>query len=203
MKDNQTVRIDEKGSCRGISVMIRDTPREQDNLIQVRFERTDETLDGSHFEMFLSPNEFCELLEPIREAFFNVKSRERTARIAPLIEAMSRQKQLDFFKADDKNEVRVSLEMNISDNFEFKNWIRSDEKNAQALYHTLCNNVFYHRETGKEWHCSWRYAGGVVSDVLCKGDYLSWYCSGEEGHLDEQIVEWFDKMGWEPVEQES
>jgi hypothetical protein len=199
MKDNHTTRIDEKGSCRGISVLIRDTPRPQDNLIQVRFERRDEVLDGSHFEMFLSPAEFCDLFEPIRDIYFNIKNRERAESLQPLIEQFK--KQPNLFTADDKDEVKVSLEMDISDNVEFKRWIREDETRAQHLYHTLCNNEFEHRDTGKRWTCSWRYAGGLVSDVLCKGDYLSWYCSGSEGHLDEEIVEWFCKMGWTPIEE--
>lgn len=76
MKDNQTVRIDEKSSCRGINVIIRDTPREQDNLIQVRFDRTDEAFKGSHFEMFLSPKEFCNFFKPFYDVYFNMSALE-------------------------------------------------------------------------------------------------------------------------------
>lgn len=199
MKDNKTTMINDEGACRGIKLIVRDTPRPQDNLIHVRFERTDEILQGSHFEMFLSPTDFCDLFEPIRDVYFNVKGRYYDDITKEAREKLAAQKQLDFWSADDKDSVIVSLEMDISDNVEFKRWIREDETRAQHLYHTLCNNDFVHKETGKHWGCSWRYAGGLVSDVLCKGDYLSWYCSGGEGFVDEQIEEWFNRMGWEVV----
>jgi hypothetical protein len=196
MKNNKTTRVNDIGSCRGIKLIVRDTPREDDNLIQVRFERSDEVLQGSHFEMFLSPADFCDLFEPIRDSYFNIKYRYYDDITKEIREQIEKQKQLDFWTADDKNDVITSLEMNISDNVEFKRWIREDESRAQHLYHTLCNNDFVHKETGKMWSCSWRYAGGLVADVLCRGDYLNWYCSGNEGAVDEQIAEWFEKMGW-------
>lgn len=196
MKDNKTTRINEIGSCRGIKVIIRDTPRDADNLIQVRFERNDPVLDGSHFEMFLSPTEFCDLFEPVRNSYFNIKHRHYDDVTTQIRQEIADQKQLDFWSADNKTEVAVSLEMDISDNVEFKRWVRESADHAQHLYHTLCNNDFIHRETGKMWHCSWRYAGGLVADVLCQGDYLNWYCSGNEGAVDQQIETWFNRMGW-------
>jgi hypothetical protein len=202
MKNNETTLINEQGNCRGIKLIVRDTPRPKDNLIQVRFERTDPVLDGSHFEMFLTPSEFCDLLEPIRDIYFNVKSRHYDDSTKEVRELFASQKQLDFWGSDDKEEVLVSLEMDISDNIEFKRWVRGSADHAQWLYHTLCNNEFVHKETGKIWSCTWRYAGGLVSDVVCKGDYINWYCSGNEGNLRTEIVEWFDKLGWVPHEDE-
>lgn len=54
---------------------------------------------------------------------------------------------------------------------------------AQNLYAALCNNEFMRNEMwpilkGETWHCSWRYAGGIIADILQRGDYLDWYCSG-------------------------
>jgi hypothetical protein len=54
---------------------------------------------------------------------------------------------------------------------------------AQNLYAALCNNDFMRNEMWpilkeETWGCSWRYAGGIVADILQHGDYLDWYCSG-------------------------
>ena len=47
----------------------------------------------------------------------------------------------------------------------------------------MCNNYFIKNETwpilqDKKWSCSWRYAGGIIADMLESGDYVNWYCSG-------------------------
>jgi hypothetical protein len=54
---------------------------------------------------------------------------------------------------------------------------------AQNLYAALCNNDFRKLDLvpilrEDTWHCSWRYAGGIIADIREKGDYLDWYCSG-------------------------
>jgi hypothetical protein len=60
---------------------------------------------------------------------------------------------------------------------------RESESYAQNLYAALCNNDFqrndvWPRLSDQKWHCSWRYAGGVIADMQQKGDYIDWYCSG-------------------------
>lgn len=57
---------------------------------------------------------------------------------------------------------------------------------AQNLYAALCNNEFIKNEPwpilkGESWGCSWRYAGGIIADILEEGDYIDWYCSGIRG----------------------
>ena len=91
---------------------------------------------------------------------------------------------------------------------------KSTKTYAQNLYAALCNNQFQKQEVwpllqGKQWSCSWRYAGGIVSDMLERGDYLDWYCSGirdpdtvaaqgyvGEGAVTEQIREDLKRLGW-------
>jgi hypothetical protein len=83
----------------------------------------------------------------------------------------------------------------------------------------LCNNQFQKQEVwpllqGQTWSCSWRYAGGIVADMLERGDYMDWYCSGirdadivaaqgyvGEGEVTEQIHEDFQRLGWHVVEE--
>ena len=61
--------------------------------------------------------------------------------------------------------------------------VRDREVYAQNLYAALCNREFQQLDvwpilTGETWHCSWRYAGGLVADMRGDGDYMNWYCSG-------------------------
>jgi len=61
--------------------------------------------------------------------------------------------------------------------------VRADDAYAQNLYAAMCNNGFIKLEVipllkGKEWSCSWRYAGGIIADMRQEGDYIDWYCSG-------------------------
>jgi hypothetical protein len=47
------------------------------------------------------------------------------------------------------------------------------------------------------YSCSWRYAGGLVASVRCRNeDYMDYYCSGNEGVVDQEIKEDLDKLGW-------
>lgn len=53
------------------------------------------------------------------------------------------------------------------------------------------------------WSCSWRYAGGVIADIRnanynVKEDYMDYYCSGNEGEVDDTVKECFERMGWKP-----
>ena len=61
--------------------------------------------------------------------------------------------------------------------------VRGDDVYAQNLYAAMCNNDFQKNDflirlADKTWSCSWRYAGGIISDMQQKGDYIDWYCSG-------------------------
>lgn len=120
------------------------------------------------------------------------------------------------------------------DNLEFDlrstEWIlekaRANDYYAQNIYASMCNQEWMKLAvvpilTNKHWHCSWRYAGGIVADMLEKGDYIDWYCSGmggianydtdpgewrartkyvPEGTVTDEIREDFKKLGWIPVD---
>lgn len=101
---------------------------------------------------------------------------------------------------------------------------RANETYAQNIYAALCNQDWMKLDvmpilTNKHWSCSWRHAGGIVADMLEKGDYIDWYCSGirndgyqddldtitpgqyvSEGVVTDEIREDFKKLGWIPVD---
>lgn len=106
---------------------------------------------------------------------------------------------------------------------------RASDGYAQNIYAALCNMQWCRRDMWpllKEeyWSCSWRYAGGIVADMLGKGDYIDWYCSGmgglsgsydadsetfeqwqdrtkyvPEATVTDEIETDFNKLGWIPV----
>lgn len=107
---------------------------------------------------------------------------------------------------------------------------RASDSYAQNIYAALCNMQwcriemipYLRQDPDKDlWHCSWRYAGGIVADMLQKGDYIDWYCSGisngdepdvyeqgfdlkRKGYVPESVVTEeierdFLSLGWVPV----
>lgn len=76
-----------------------------------------------------------------------------------------------------------SLERDMKDAPWFCDKVRASESYAQNVYAALCNNAFQKLEVmpvlkDEVWSCTWRYAGGLVADIRCEGDYMDWYCSG-------------------------
>jgi len=96
---------------------------------------------------------------------------------------------------------------------------------AQNIYAALCNMRWQRHDVmpilkDEYWSCSWRSAGGIVADMLGKGDYIDWYCSGihqrwddadaqnndpyyidgfvPEGVVTDEIEDDFYKLGWTP-----
>jgi len=79
--------------------------------------------------------------------------------------------------------------------------VRNSEDYSKSLYAALCNNDFTKNDVwpillDKRWHCSWRYAGGVLAHMHETGDYMDWYCAGNEGDVTEEIQADLLKLGW-------
>lgn len=68
---------------------------------------------------------------------------------------------------------------------------KANEYYAQNLYAAMCNNEFVRNDVwpklmDKRWGCSWRSAGGIVANMIEKGDYIDWYCSGIRGDISDE-----------------
>lgn len=81
--------------------------------------------------------------------------------------------------------------LNFEDIVKSTDWIvdkiKSSDAYAQNFYAALCNNVIapdciFDILKENYYSCSWRYAGGMVSEIRQSGDYLDWYCSGMTQH---------------------
>jgi hypothetical protein len=89
---------------------------------------------------------------------------------------------------------------------------RASNSYAQNMYAAMCNMRFVRRDMfpylrqdpDKDlWSASWRAAGGIVADMLGKGDYIDWYCSGMGGlnrefDGDETNEQWQKRTGYVP-----
>lgn len=99
---------------------------------------------------------------------------------------------IDFYKSweQQRREMEATDEWKV-DNMEYDlrstKWIcdkaKASEAYAQNLYAAMCNNEFTKNDvwpllTDKRWSASWRSAGGIVANMIEKGDYIDWYCSG-------------------------
>jgi hypothetical protein len=97
--------------------------------------------------------------------------------------------------------MKASLENDLLKTEWIRKKCRDKESYAQNLYAAMCNNLFYKND--EEWSCSWRYAGGIVADLIKNEfepvmirdhmDYLDWYCSGigancDSGYVSESVV---------------
>lgn len=100
--------------------------------------------------------------------------------------------------------------------------VRTRDAYAQNVYAAMCNMRWQPLKVvpilkDEYWSCSWRSSGGIVADMLQKGDYIDWYCSGmgglsydpaegrkegyvPEGQVTDEIREDFQKLGWVPSE---
>jgi hypothetical protein len=136
------------------------------------------------------------------------------------------QEYVDLFDAlveDDKQKERDTewQKNNLEWELRTTDWIlekvRASNSYAQNLYAAMCNNSFQKLAVvpilkEEQWHCSWRYAGGIISDMREEGDYIDWYCSGiganDQGYVEESVVtdeirQDLKKLGWAVVEYQS
>lgn len=106
-----------------------------------------------------------------------------------------------------------SFEVELVEAYWITEKIQSNSTYAQNFYAALCNNSFYPIDNlfdilrENVWHCSWRYAAGIVAEYRENEDYLDWYCSGmhdqsgyvPEAYITDEIQDDVNKLGWKIV----
>jgi len=122
--------------------------------------------------------------------------------------------QLDLARDQDTEWQKNNLEYTLRTTDYIIEKVVASDTYAQNLYAALCNNQFIHLDNSwnilKEnyWNCSWKYAGGIIADMIGYGDYMDWYCSGipsgddgpsgnvHEGKVTDEIRNDLRLMGW-------
>ena len=79
--------------------------------------------------------------------------------------------------------------------------VRADDVYAKKLYAAMCNIRWQYQDVmmilrDEWWTTSWRTAGSIIADIRGEGDYMDWYCSGSEGHVDPEITADLADIGW-------
>jgi hypothetical protein len=133
-------------------------------------------------------------------------------------------KQQDEENIVDPKWQKNNMEYDLRSSKELCDKAKASDSYAQNLYAAMCNMTWQSREfwqemKGEVWSASWRSAGGIVADMLEKGDYIDWYCSGirndtgydpdldvafpngyvPEGVVTEEIELDLNQLGWRPV----
>lgn len=140
---------------------------------------------------------------PERDSFHinNINKKVQTGELAP----EEAEQKIEFFKshAELTAEFEAQPEWQINNmehDLRSTDWIlakvRASNVYAQNLYAVMCNNEFqkndvWTRLNGTTWACSWRHAGGIVANMLGRGDYMDWYCSGirEDARTEQELQE--------------
>ena len=109
--------------------------------------------------------------------------------------------------------VQPNLKDDLLGSF-IQNKVKQRRTYAWELYLALCNNVWQKYEiqsilSNKCWACSCRQAGEIVAELLEKGSYLDWYCSGgltnndshqpvnlSEGDVTDEVKADLEILGW-------
>lgn len=163
-------------------------------------------LKFNSYKMFLSREQFKEFTYFFDDINRHVSIRESRKLVEELRQEINAEadKQIDFFEVDDDHvdTKKPNLFRDIIDSQTIKNKMRASKLYCKKFYAAMCNTNVYKVGAEGEWGVSWRSAGGLVADILGEGDYLNWYCSGNEGFVDDEIADDLNEIGWVAIPME-
>lgn len=94
---------------------------------------------------------------------------------------------------------------NIYDHFEnaikeyFGERMKTDEELCRKIWSSLANVDWYYigeRPLLLEVSYSFRAAGGMIANIIERGDYMDWYCSGPDGIINNEFRYAMRKAGY-------
>jgi hypothetical protein len=186
-----------------ITFSVFDTPSTGD--IEIDIHRTDNSgkLTFNSSKMFLTEDEFRSLSYFLQrvQSTISIRNTHKFVEDLRTMHIDEENKQADFIDVDDDH-VRINkpnLFRDVIDSQTIKNKMRASKSYSKKFYAAMCNTDVYKDGDAGEYGYSWRSAGGLVADILGEGDYLNWYCSGNEGFVDDEVADDLKEIGWTAV----
>ena len=189
-----------------ITVSVFDVP--STGQLEIDICRTDNAgkLQFNSYKMFLSEEQFKDFKHFLDEVNRQVSIRNSHKFVEELRQEriMSYEKQIDFVQVDDDHiDLKTpNLYRDIIDSDTIKSKMRASKDYCKRFYAAMCNTDVYKVGAEGEYGMSWRSAGGLIADILGEGDYLNWYCSGNEGFVDDEVAYDLNTIGWIAVPME-
>lgn len=183
-----------------LTISVFDTPSTGDIEIDICRTDKEEKLKFNSYKMFLTKEqlkEFAYFFSDI-ERKVSIRNSHEFVEDIRLDMIAEKEKQIDLHEVDDDhvNLNCPNLFRDVIDSQTIKNKMRASKDYCKRFYAAMCNTDLYKAGSAGEYGFSWRSAGGLVADILGEGDYLDWYCSGNEGYVDNEISDDLNAIGW-------
>lgn len=79
----------------------------------------------------------------------------------------------------------------------FGDKMKKDDEFCAEVWSALAN-IIWKNDDAEEFDATFRYAGGLIADIIGRGDYMDWYCCGVYGSVSMYIEKRLATLGWTP-----
>ena len=74
--------------------------------------------------------------------------------------------------------------------------MRHDDELCVRVWESLTNIKWVNESLGGRYSFTFRTAGGLIADIIDRGSYMDWYCSGTSGKSCPELEVLFNSYGW-------
>jgi hypothetical protein len=128
----------------------------------------------------------------------------KAAELLSMAAAQGHQDAQDIIEEFKKSDIGIKPEIDYQQKFDndfhelFTERLKENEDFGCELWSSMANVTWYHLLDLKETDCghSFRGAGALIADMLGKGDYIDWYCSGPYETVSDYIALRMASKGW-------